>query len=105
MERFQELNSYAVWFIPCLVLLVPLANVEASIGPNGTLESEVRGIQQAINNNKLVSTLDSIEAIINDSQNSGVLGRMAKCGASMQNMTEEQHQCVNDMAMGLEGLK
>lgn len=40
-----------------------------------------------------------------DSQNSGVLGRLAKCGATMQNMTEEQHQCVDNLAMGLEGLK
>lgn len=56
-------------------------------------------------NNKSVSTLDSIKSIIDDSQSSGVIGRLAKCGATMQNTTEEQHQCVDNMAMGLEGLR
>jgi hypothetical protein len=46
-----------------------------------------------------------MKAIIGESQGSGVLDRMAKCGATMHNMTEEQHQCVDDLAMGLEGLK
>lgn len=83
-----------MWFILCMLLLLPLSNVLASTAPNGSLI-----------NNKSVSTLGSIQNIIENSQNSGVLGRMAKCGATMQNMTEEQHQCVDNMAMGLEGLK
>jgi hypothetical protein len=62
-------------FILCLLLLVVIANVKASIE---TLESEVKGIQQAMKNDTSVSTLDSIKRHNKDSQNSGVLGRMAK---------------------------
>lgn len=45
-----------------------------------TLDIEVNGTQQAISSNKSASTLDLIKGIINDSQHSGVLGRIAKCG-------------------------
>ncbi|MGH9978701.1 MAG: hypothetical protein ACRD8Z_23145 [Nitrososphaeraceae archaeon] len=79
--------------------------VLASTEPNVTAVGDIEGITQQMVNNKSVSTLDSIKSVIADSQNSGVLDRLAKCGATMQNMTEEQHQCVDNMAMSLEGLK
>jgi predicted phage-related endonuclease len=56
--KVQRLNCYVVCFILCLLLLVVIANVKASIE---TLESEVKGIQQAMKNDTSVSTLDSIK--------------------------------------------
>jgi hypothetical protein len=79
-------------------------NTFATTSLNGTLGSGINGNQQ-IKNNESASTLDSMKAIIGESQGSGVLDRMAKCGATIHNMTEEQHQCFDDLAMGLEGLK
>jgi hypothetical protein len=87
------------------ILLLPVSTLLASTEPNASSENETKEILQQMVNNKSVSTLDSIKSKIDDSQNSGVLGRLAKCGATMQNMTEEQHQCVDNMAMGLEGLR
>jgi hypothetical protein len=87
------------------ILLLPVSTLLASAEPNASSENETKEILQQMVNNKSVSTLDSIKSKIDDSQNSGVLGRLAKCGATMQNMTEEQHQCVDNMAMGLEGLR
>lgn len=91
-----------------VALLVAEVNYEkntfATTSLNGTLGSGINGNQQ-IKNNESASTLDLMKAIIGESQGSGVLDRMAKCGATMHNMTEEQHQCVDDLAMGLEGLK
>lgn len=78
-------------------------NTFATTSLNGTLGSGINGNQQ-IKNNESASTLDFMKAIIGESQGSGVLDRMAKCGATMHNMSEEQHQCVDDLAMGLEGL-
>lgn len=90
-----------------VALLVAEVNYEkstfATTSLNGALGSGI-GNQQ-IKNNESASTLDLMKAIIGESQGSGVLDRMAKCGATMRNMTEEQHQCVDDLAMGLEGLK
>lgn len=97
------MNSCLIWFFSWVLLLLPVSTVLASTEPNASSESETN-LQQMVNN-KSVSTVDSIKSIIDDSQNSGVLGRLAKCGATMQNMTEEQHQCVDNMAMGLEGLR
>ena len=81
-----------------VALLVAEVNYEkntfATTSLNGTLGSGINA-----------STLDLMKAIIGESQGAGVLDRMAKCGATMHNMTEEQHQCVDDLAMGLEGLK
>ncbi len=79
-------------------------NTFAMTSLNGTSGNGVSGSQQ-IKSNESASTLDLMKAIIGESQGSGVLDRMAKCGATMHNMTEEQHQCVDDLAMGLEGLK
>lgn len=79
-------------------------NAFATTSPSETVGSGNNGSQQ-IKNNESASTLDLMKAIIGESQGSGVLDRMAKCGATMHNMTEEQHQCVDDLAMGLEGLK
>ena len=79
-------------------------NTFATTSLNGTSGSGINGNQQ-IKNNESASTLDLMKAIVGESQGSGVLDRMAKCGATMHNMTEEQHQCVDDLAMGLEGLK
>jgi hypothetical protein len=91
-----------------VALLVEEVNYEkntfATTSLNGTLGSGINGNQQ-IKSNESASTLDLMKAIIGESQGSGVLDRMAKCGATMHNMTEEQHQCVDDLAMGLEGLK
>ena len=91
-----------------VALLVGEANYEkntfATTSLNGTLGSGINGNQQ-IKTNESASTLDLMKAIIAESQGSGVLDRMAKCGATMHNMTEEQHKCVDDLAMGLEGLK
>ena len=99
------MNSCLIWFFSCVLLLLPFSTVHASTEPNASSENETKEILQQTVNNKSVSTLDSIKSIIDNSQNSGVLGRLAKCGATMQNMTEEQHQCVDNMAMGFEGLK
>jgi hypothetical protein len=100
------MNSCLIWFFSWVLLLLPVSTLLASTEPNASSESEAKEILQQIVNNKSVSTLDSIKSIIiDDSQNSGVLGRLAKCGATMQNMTEEQHQCIDNMAMGLEGLR
>jgi hypothetical protein len=79
-------------------------NTFATTSLNGTLGSGINGNQQ-IKNNESASTLDSMKAIIGESQGSGVLDRMAKCGATIHNMTEEQHQCFDDLAMGLDCLK
>lgn len=79
-------------------------NTFATTSTNGTLGSGINGSRQ-MENNESASTLDLMKAIIGESQGSGVLDRMAKCGATMHNMTEEQHQCIDDLAMGLEGLK
>jgi len=91
-----------------VALLVEEVNYEkstfATTSLNGALGSGINGNQQ-IKNNESASTLGLMKAIIGESQGSGVLDRMAKCGATMHNMTEEQHQCVDDLAMGLEGLK
>ena len=97
------MNSCLIWFFSWVLLLLPVSTVLTSTEPNASSESETN-LQQMVNN-KSVSTVDSIKSIIDDSQNSGVLGRLAKCGATMQNMTEEQHQCVDNLAMGLEGLR
>jgi hypothetical protein len=78
-------------------------NAFATTSPSETVGSGNNGSQQ-IKNNESASTLDLMKAIIGESQGSGVLDR-TKCGATMHNMTEEQHQCVDDLAMGLEGLK
>ena len=83
------MNSCLIWFFSWVLLLLPVSTVLASTEPNASSESETN-LQQMVNN-KSVSTVDSIRSIIDDSQNSGVLGRLAKCGATMQNMTEEQH--------------
>lgn len=90
------MNCCLIWLFLIIFLFLSLRE------PNAIVGSEIK--HQTINN-KSVSTLDSIESVMEDSQNSGVLGRLAKCGATMQNMTEEQHQCVDNLAMGLEGLK
>jgi hypothetical protein len=94
--------------LTAVALLVAEVNYEkntfATTSLNGTLGSGINGNQQ-IKNNESASTLDLMKAIVGESQGSGVLERMAKCGATMHNMTEEQHQCVDDLAMGLEGLK
>lgn len=79
-------------------------NAFATTSPSEIVGSGSNGSQQ-IKNNESASTLDLMKAIIGESQGTGVLDRMAKCGATMHNMTEEQHQCVDDLAMGLEGLK
>lgn len=99
------MNRCLIWFFSWILLLLPVSTLLASTEPNASSENETKEILQQMVNNKSVSTLDSIKSIIDDSQNSGVLGRLAKCGATMQNMTEEQHQCVDNLAMGLEGLK
>jgi hypothetical protein len=99
------MNRSLIWFFSWILLLLPVSTLLASTEPNASSESEAKEILQQMVNNNSVSTLDSIKSIINDSQNSGVLGRLAKCGATMQNMTEEQHQCIDNMAMGLEGLR
>lgn len=93
------MNSYMIWLFLIILLFFPLCELNAIAG------SEIKEIQHQAVNNKSVSTLDSIKSIIEESQNSGVLGRLAKCGATMQNMTEDQHQCVDNLAMGIEGLK
>jgi hypothetical protein len=100
----RKMITRVIWLIPCLIPLPQLPYVLASPLANSTLGNSTEQILQ-MEKNGSVSTLDSIEAIIESSQNSGVLGRLAKCGATMQNMTEEQHQCVDNLAMGLEGLK
>jgi hypothetical protein len=91
-----------------VALLVAEVNYEkntfATTSPNGTLGSGINGNQQ-IKNNESASTLDLMKAIIGESQGTGVLDRMANCGATMHNLTEEQHLCVDDLAMGLEGVK
>ena len=69
----------------------------ASTVINGTLGSEMGGIQ-FLYNNKSNTTLDLMRAILEQSQKSGILDRMAQCGATMHNMTEEQYECVNDLA-------
>jgi hypothetical protein len=79
-------------------------NAFATTSPSETVGTGNNRSQQ-ITNNESASTLDLMKAIIVESQGSGVLDRMAKCGATMHNMTEKQHQCVDDLAMGLEGLK
>ena len=99
------MNRYLICFFSWILLLLPVSTVLASTEPNASSENETKEILQQMEDNKSVSTLDSIKSIIDDSQNSGVLGRLAKCGATMQNMTEEQHQCVDNMAMGFEGLR
>jgi Na+/serine symporter len=99
------MNRSLIWFFSWILLLLPVSTLLASTEPNASSESEAKEILQQMVNNNSVSTLDSIKSIINDSQNLGVLGRLAKCGATMQNMTEEQHQCIDNMAMGLEGLR
>ncbi len=99
------MNRYLIWFFSWILLLLPVSTLLASTEPNASSENETKEILQQMVNNKSVTTLDSIKSIMDDSQNSGVLGRLAKCGATMQNMTEEQHQCVDNMAMGLEGLR
>ena len=99
------MNSCLIWFFSWVLLLLPFSTVLASTEPNASSENETKEILRQMEDNKSVSTLDSIKSIIDDSQNSGVRGRLAKCGATMQNMTEEQHQCVDNMAMGFEGLR
>lgn len=64
---------------------------------NGTLGSERGGIQ-FLYNDKSNTTLDLMRAIVEQSQKSGILDRMAQCGATMHNMTEEQYECVNDLS-------
>ena len=64
---------------------------------NGTLGSERGGIQ-FLYNDKSNTTLDLMRAIVEQSQKSGILDRMAQCGATMHYMTEEQYECVNDLA-------
>jgi hypothetical protein len=93
-----------IWLISCLIPLTQLPYVLALPSANSTLGNGTVEILP-IEKNGSVSALDSIETIMENSQNSGVLGRMAKCGATMQNMTEEQHQCVDNLAMGPESLK
>jgi hypothetical protein len=99
------MNSCLIWFFSLVLLLLPVSTLLASTEPNATSGSETKEITQQIANNKSISTLDSIKSLMEDSQNAGVLDRLAKCGATMQNMTEEQHQCVDNLAMSLEGLK
>jgi hypothetical protein len=99
------MNRSLIWFFSWILLLLPVSTLLASTESNASSENETKEILRQMEDNKSVSTLDSIKSIINDSQNSGVLGRLAKCGATMQNMTEEQHQCIDNMAMGLEGLR
>jgi hypothetical protein len=94
-----------IWLIFCLIPLTQLPYVLASPSANSTLGNGAVVEIVPMEKNGSISTLDSIEDIMQNSQNSGVLGRMAKCGATMQNMTEEQHQCVDNLAMGLESLK
>ena len=94
-----------IWLIFCLLPLTQLPYILASPSANSTLGNGTVAEILPMEKNGSVSTLDSIEAIMQNSQNSGVLGRMAKCGATMQNMTEEQHQCVDNLAMGPESLK
>ncbi len=69
----------------------------ASTVINGTLGSEMGGIQ-FLYNNKSNTTLDLMRAIVEQSQKSGILDKMAQCGATMHKMTEEQYECVNDLA-------
>jgi hypothetical protein len=94
-----------IWLIFCLLPLTQLPYILASPSANSTLGNGTVVEIVPMEKNGSVSTLDSIEDIMQNSQNSGVLGRMAKCGATMQNMTEEQHQCVDNLAMGPESLK
>lgn len=79
-------------------------NAFATTSPSETVERGNNGSQQ-ITNNESASILDLMKVMIGESQGSGVLDRMANCGATMHDMTEKQHQCVDDLAMGLEGLK
>jgi hypothetical protein len=83
----RKMITCPIWLIFCLIPLTQLPYVLASPSANSTLGN------------------GAVEDIMQNSQNSGVLGRMAKCGATMQNMTEEQHQCVDNLAMGPESLK
>jgi hypothetical protein len=98
------MNRSLICFFSWIFLLLPVFTLLASTESNASSENETKEILQQMVNNNSVSTLDSIKSIMDDSQNSGVLSRLAKCGATMQNMTEEQHQCVDNLAMGLEGL-
>jgi len=99
------MNRCLICFFSWILLLLPVSTLLASTESNASSENETKEILQQMVNNNSVSTLDSIKSIMDDSQNSGVLSRLAKCGATMQNMTEEQHQCVDNLAMGLEGLR
>ena len=60
-----------------------MKNTFATTSLNGTLGSGINGNQQ-IKNNESASTLDLMKAIIGESQGSGVLDRMAKCGATRE---------------------
>jgi hypothetical protein len=67
--------------------------------PNSSTESEMDRIQHMFNN-KSITTLDLMQALLEQPQKTGILDRMAQCGATMHNMTEEQYECVNDLAAG-----